>query len=179
MAIVVENGTGLPNAQSYAAVASADTYFTAHLHPGDWLTLEPTRKEAALIMATQRLDATVTWKGTRLKGDQALGWPREGVTLADGTPVLSSVVPARVAYATFELAKWLVGGDRDAATTTAAVKREKVDVLEVEYFEAARAPIVPEVALRMIAELIASEAEQNAGGNPNVGTAQSFTRRRA
>jgi hypothetical protein len=77
MAIVVEDGTGLPNSVSYASVAEADAYFLAK---GNlvWAALTNAAKEVALVNATDYIDTR--WfhalPGTRPNETQALEFPR-------------------------------------------------------------------------------------------------------
>ena len=132
MAFVPETGAGLSNSNSYSTVAQADSYF-ADRGNADWAALTTTAKEQALIKATDFLEATYrsAWKGYRVSGTQALSWPRVDV-VADGFPIPANIVPLPVTYACAELAI------RSTTTTLLAdqgqqVKREKVDVLEVEY----------------------------------------------
>lgn len=132
MAFVPETGAGLSNSNSYASVAQADSYF-ADRGNADWAALDTTAKQQALIKATDFLEATYrsAWKGFRVSSTQALSWPRVEV-VADGFPIPSSIVPLPVVYSCAELAI------RSTTTTLLAdqgqqVKREKVDVLEVEY----------------------------------------------
>ncbi len=42
MALIVEDGTGLANAESYLSVADADAYFLAHGNPSDWVDIKAT-----------------------------------------------------------------------------------------------------------------------------------------
>ena len=132
MAFVPETGAGLSNSNSYSTVALADGYF-ADRGNADWAALDTTAKQQALIKATDFLEATyrTAWKGYRVSSTQALSWPRVDV-VADGFPIPANIVPLPVAYACAELAI------RSTTTTLLAdqgqqVKREKVDVLEVEY----------------------------------------------
>ena len=132
MAFVPETGDGPSNSNSYASVAQADSYF-ADRGNADWAALDTTAKQQALIKATDFLEATYrsAWKGFRVSSTQALSWPRVEV-VADGFPIPSSIVPLPVVYSCAELAI------RSTTATLLAdqgqqVKREKVDVLEVEY----------------------------------------------
>lgn len=132
MAFVPETGAGLSNSNSYASVAQADGYF-ADRGNTEWAALTTTEKEQALIKATDFLEATYrsAWKGYRVTATQALSWPRVDVT-ADSFPIPANIVPLAVTYACAELAI------RATTTTLLAdqgqqVKREKVDVLEIEY----------------------------------------------
>ena len=72
MSIVVEDGTGKTDANSFASVGYADTYF------GDrqidaWTSLTSPVKEAALIKAT---DYITVWFSSQFKGVQTLNQSR-------------------------------------------------------------------------------------------------------
>lgn len=182
MAIIVEDGTGKVDAASYVSVAEADAYFSAHLYGTGWTGATTQQKEAALVMATRGIDAGMEFKGSQIGLGQALEWPRVGVVIPgermDGEPVSivtgsenvrrgqaleipPNVIPRRLKDAVCEFSRFLLAGDRDAAADTAAVKREKVDVIEVEYSTGSRPDIIPESVLRMLRPfaLVASDRE--------------------
>ncbi len=108
--LIVEDGTGKPDANSYASVAEADAYHEAQLHALAWEAATVPVKEKALAMATRTLDAMVQWTGTRATATQALAWPRKG-TVLDGLPIPENVVPNPVKQAASELARLLIAGD--------------------------------------------------------------------
>lgn len=117
MALIVEDGTGMPNSESYASVAEADSYF-ANRGNDAWADLDTGQKEVALRLATDYMlqNYRQSWKGTRVKGtlDQALDWPRHSVYTDDITVtqryagsrflVPSDIVPKEVKHACIELA---------------------------------------------------------------------------
>ncbi len=76
MSLIVEDGTGLANAESYVSVADCDTYHTAN-NNATW-TGTTAVKEAALRAATRYLDGNYRsrWIGSRQSQTQALEWPR-------------------------------------------------------------------------------------------------------
>ena len=79
MSLIVEDGTGRADAESYASVSVADAYHTARGNTA-WAALATTAlKEAALRKATDYLGQTygLRWKGYRMTTTQALDWPRE------------------------------------------------------------------------------------------------------
>jgi len=81
MAIVVENGTGLADAQCYCDVAYLDAYLTERGLPHGHNTAD---KEAALVIAAKDwLDGEHTFKGEQLTATQALQFPRVDVGLPD------------------------------------------------------------------------------------------------
>lgn len=102
MAIIVEDGTGLPNAEAYISTTDADTY---HSNRGNaaWAALGAPAKEAALRQATDFMGAALRWSGVRATAIQALDWPRTGTEL-NGFPVAANVVPEPVRRACAELA---------------------------------------------------------------------------
>lgn len=73
--IVVEDGSGLPNSNSYASIDEATTYC---LDRGfnEWATATPDQRSAALIRATDYIDATYLFKSVPLSDTQALACPR-------------------------------------------------------------------------------------------------------
>lgn len=103
MAIVVEDGTGKSDAQSYLSVADADAYFTARSITA-W-TGSDSVKEAALIAATEYID--IRW-GEFLKGYlefpdvQALLFPRLNIYDSEGRALTG--IPQRLERATAEYA---------------------------------------------------------------------------
>ncbi|AEP08893.1 DnaT-like ssDNA-binding protein [Micavibrio aeruginosavorus] len=126
MAFVVEDGTGLPDANSYASVAEADAYHTDRGNAA-W-TGSNSVKQAALVRATDYVEQAYAgrWKGCALTEEQALSFPRD-----------EAVVPAKLKQAVIQLALEAIATDLNP-TQDRAVKREKVDVIEVEYMDNAR-----------------------------------------
>jgi len=133
MAFVVETGAGIPNANSYASVSASDSYVTDRGVTG-WLSLSVPAKEQALIKATDYLEATYrdAWKGGRIAAAQSLSWPRSGV-VADGFLLAANAVPLPVVYSCIEMALRAAGGETLIADQGQRVKREKIDVIEIEY----------------------------------------------
>lgn len=80
--MIVEDGTGRADADSYCSVAAADAY-NAAAGNASWATAQQAAKEAALVRATIALDG-YSFVGTRLTGLQTLEWPRTGAVTRDG-----------------------------------------------------------------------------------------------
>ena len=113
MALTVEDGTGLSNADSYLSEADADAYHTAHDDPSAWSGASSADKENALRLATQYLDVLygARWHGYRINSTMSLDWPRNSVVGRDGYTYLSTAVPQEVKDATAILALKVVNGD--------------------------------------------------------------------
>jgi hypothetical protein len=85
MALIVEDGTGLANAESYVSVAAATTY---HANVGNtaWAAItSDTTKEQLLRKATDYMVAQyrLQYAGCRRYSTQSLDWPRLYVPLID------------------------------------------------------------------------------------------------
>ena len=133
MALIVEDGTGKADAESLITLAAANTRHTA-LGNTAW-TGTDAAKEAALRRATIYMEQAYrsAWKGARRTIEQALSWPRYGVTV-DGFYLDSDAIPTDVANACADLALRALAGDL-SEDQTRAIKREKVGPLETEYSE--------------------------------------------
>ncbi len=71
---IVEDGTGLPNANSFVDVAFADSYFLVR-NP-QWANLCRSKKETFLVLATDYINLRYCYKYDKLKEDQSLQFPR-------------------------------------------------------------------------------------------------------
>ncbi len=150
MALVVEDGTGKSNADSFISQADADTYFTAHDAPTAWSGLSSAKKDAALLYACVTLDGNWIWDGTITVTTQALGWPRTGVEDDEGRDIDSDVIPTRVKNAQCELALLHTSSPLNSNYDRGnAISREKVGPIETSYFESAtmepRLPIIDRI----------------------------------
>lgn len=127
MALVVEDGTGLADAEAYISVADADTYFAARGN-ATWAALTTEAKEQALRLGADYMGAVYgpRWCDDRLTATQALDWPR-GV----------QGVPEAVKRANAELAVRASAGPL-LADQGAAVQSETVGPISVTYAEGAR-----------------------------------------
>ena len=131
MTLVVENGTGLSNANAYVSVADADARHTLLGNSG-W-TGDAEAKEAAIARATAYMEQAYRerWTGQRVNREQALSWPRYGVVV-DSWAVDSNIVPAEIANACAALALKALSDNLNADLTRAVV-RKKIGPMETEY----------------------------------------------
>lgn len=152
MALIVENGTGLADAESYISVADADEYLGKR---GDtaWAALTTEQKEQALRRGTDYMVQVfrMRWRGSRVNAVQALDWPRAFVQRTDfeysglnGYTTIgglyyypNNVVPPEVAKACAEMATR--GASADLLPDLGAqVTNETVGPISVSYAEGAR-----------------------------------------
>ena len=118
MALIVEDGSGKVDAESYGSVAGALVYFgnagVSSVEGAAFVAASTTRQEQALRAATQFLDSKYVgvWNGRRLTGTQRLDWPRTGVDF-DGFTQPASPLPRHLIEATYEAAaRDVVGGSQ-------------------------------------------------------------------
>ena len=135
--LVVEDGTGLSNAASYASLAEAEAYIK-DMPLGVqtlWSTLDDDVKESLLIYATRILDQRVRWHGSKAVPDSSLRWPRSYVVDRDELPVAADIVPLAVKAATAELALWFSVDGRNPFTISDSqgIQAFTVDVISITY----------------------------------------------
>lgn len=121
MSLIIENGEGLTNSESYIDVDYVDAYF---LKRGitEWATL--TNREQLIVRAMDYIENNYTYKGTKLVPTQSLQFPR----LING----ETVYPIALKNAVCELA--LKSNEEDLLQDISkSVISEKVGELEVKY----------------------------------------------
>ncbi len=104
MTIVVEDGSGKNDANAYVSVSDTDAYAILRNRTG-WAALTQAQKEASIVEASFYLDAQFIFLGTKVLANQALSWPRSGVTdTIAGTAIPNNAVPINVRRSVMELA---------------------------------------------------------------------------
>lgn len=146
MALIVEDGTGRADAESFASVAEADIYHAARGQGDAWDGADD--KEVALRLATDYLEQAFRgrWLSFRVTSTQRLSWPRAWVTMPDAPYgygswaafIPNNVVPPEVKQACMELALRAVSGALAPDLARTAVV-EKVGPIEVQYSRSAPA----------------------------------------
>jgi hypothetical protein len=133
VALVVEDGTGKADAESFITLAAATTRH-ANLGNAAWAAAATDAvREAALRRATVFMEQAYRerWQGYRRTNTQALSWPRWWVSI-DNFPVDPDSVPVEVANACADLALAALTDDLNP-TLTRGVRRKKIGPLETEY----------------------------------------------
>jgi hypothetical protein len=103
MPFLVEDGTGLPNSNSYESVAEFNDYCSLR---GLEITANynDTDKQRALIKATEYIDLVKNFKGRRLLSTQALKFPRAYLKDPEFCGVYIEGIPSKLKYALSEYA---------------------------------------------------------------------------
>lgn len=160
MTFTVEDGTGLADANAYVSVADADSYFS--LRGNAVWTGSDAVKQAAIVQATDYLDATYRWKGAIESLTQALSFPRIGIYDPQGRDI-DSIVPQKVKDACCELAVVALSGALLGNTSNSDyVTREKVGEIEVEYSASA-----PSTTKYLLVDRLVSGLHNGSAGGAN------------
>ncbi|WP_460100066.1 DnaT-like ssDNA-binding protein [Pseudomonas sp. H3_C08] len=130
MTLIIEDGTGKPDAESYASAEDLAMYAVKF---GVVIPAEVPAQEALLRRAALAMDG-MTWKGRKSNSEQALSWPRRGVEL-DYEIKPDNYLPARIQYGQVALAAEIHTDDIDPVDQRqGAVIRERVEgAVDVEY----------------------------------------------
>lgn len=128
---IVEDSTGLPNANSLASVQDFKDYYS--LRNVNISTLTDTQIEGFLVLGTDYIVQKYDFKGSKLKDTQSLPFPRVVNN--------ETIFPTNVKYAAILLAFKSQNGSL-LADSQQQVKKEKVDVLEVEYMDGSSSEVV-------------------------------------
>jgi hypothetical protein len=129
------------SSNSYVDLTEA-TVIAANLPFGDEWAATPTEElETALIVATRWLE-TLNYTGDRCTSTQRLKWPRKGAE-CDGQVSVCTEIPYSIKEAEVILAWQYIqdpksfpgfgGSAGDSAPAGTYIKRQKIDVLEIEY----------------------------------------------
>lgn len=99
MALIVETGAGLPDADAYVTLDEADAYHAA-LGNAAWAAAEVATRETAIRRATAFLDASYSWRGRLKNQAQRRRWPRVGPRTGVGVKLTSPNGPQGEPYFT-------------------------------------------------------------------------------
>lgn len=140
--IIVEDGTGVANANSFVSVEDARTYAEAR---GVEFPADDDEVASMLIRAADYLEAQeCRFQGKRTSSSQALAWPRTGVVLnCDDVP--PNVIPKSLIAAQVQLAMAIAAGFdlQPNISPQDYVTREKVGPIETEYADPVSVGIMP------------------------------------
>lgn len=163
MPLIVEDGSGIANADSYCSLAEASAY---HADRGNtlWATgMSDTEREQALRRGTEYMVQVYRdlWAGSRKTIAQSLDWPRYEVPIKDSPTGYGAFpsyyaddeVPLAVRQACAVMAFKAASGDL-APDVGTPVKREKVGPIEVEYQDGARQTVRYQVLDNMLAPFL-------------------------
>lgn len=136
MALIVEDGTGKADAESYISVSDASAYHSARGNT-TWATMSSTEMEQAIRRATDYMQQAYRgrWQGFRVTTTQALDWPRQWVPFSDAGSLVyyaNNEIPKEVKNACAELA-WKAAAGELAPDIEPRVISESVGPISTQY----------------------------------------------
>ena len=134
MALVVESGVGLADADSFISLEGARAFAAKF---GITLPADDTAAEVALRQGCQYVELQQKcFSGSRLTTTQALSWPRTGATNAYGVEYADGDMPAQLGYAqAYAAAEYAAGTDVRATDDGKSIASEEVTgAVAVSYF---------------------------------------------
>lgn len=149
--IIVEDGTGIANANSYISEAGLSTYATDR-----GVTLSGT--SAILLIQAMDYIESQDFIGDKYEASQALVWPRHGIVI-DGYDIAETTIPQLLIDALCEVAIGIDGGVNPLANLSRETVKEKVDVIEVEYSPKAFAQTILQAAETKLKKLVKSNVK--------------------
>lgn len=136
--IVVEDGSIVPGANSYVSAADLTTYAS---NRGITLVGDPS---ILLIRAMDYIES-LGYKGHKVSSAQPLQWPRYGVFI-DSYYLDADYIPVELKNGLMQTAIAVDQGNDPLAVMTQGVKRERVDVIEIEYMDgSSSSPIIKQI----------------------------------
>lgn len=158
----------------YGSVEGSIEYHTLRGN-SEWLDLETGEKSALLVKGTTILDALYAHRfpGRKTGGfNQIDQWPRTGARSKSGEVIPVDVVPVAVEMANYELSNLLLVNDglldMEVIDPNRMLKKEKIDVIETEYYKnmSATTDLLGLLPLLPIVEGILSEVLEFMGDFP-------------
>lgn len=149
--IIVEDGTIVTGANSYASVAELNAY------AADRGISIAGQADEDLIMAMDYLE-TLQYIGLKKTRDQPLQWPRSNVWI-DAYDFPDDEIPQELKIALFEVAIAVDNGNDPLKIIEPGIKRERFDVFETEYQDnAGNNNIVPAIGRALYKLLVGGSA---------------------
>lgn len=128
--LVVEDGTGKDDSNTYASLEYADNYFAVR-NNAEWAALNIGQRKASLISGAAYIDLK-NFTGQKNTLEQAMQWPRTGAKV-DGFSIESSSIPKQLKDANCEAALRASSEPLIADIEPGNITDETVDVITVTY----------------------------------------------
>lgn len=129
MALIVEDGSGVPGANSYVTLEEARAFAESR---GISFPTVDADLEVLLVNGFDFIESfSSRFQGMRTVASQATTWPRSGVVV-DGYYLDKATIPQNVKLAQIRAAEATLEMDL-MPMPSAGVVKEKIDVLEVQY----------------------------------------------
>lgn len=157
--VIVEDGSLVANANSFVTRDDVTTYCANRGYT--WSIADTNLADQAVIKGGDWLKNTlrVTYRGSLISAVQTMPWPRQDASFYRGPAIDSNVIPQCVKDAQCELAYRTFAGTnlQPDLERGGAIKSEKLDVIEVEYFDGAPPETVIQAVLGMLAPVLLTD----------------------
>lgn len=151
MSLITEDGTGLPNADSYVTLAEANAFMADDIHAsGLWDDTTDDVKEAVIRFATSAMDTHFDYPGRKVYSTGSLRWPRSGVSDLDGNSVSSASVPKEIKKASVRYAYEFLKADRVSDPESKGVSRITIDSIDIRFDKGDRPGVAPSSVVQML-----------------------------
>jgi len=165
--IIVEDGTGKADANSYVTLAEANSFFDTVPLTNTWASKTDDQKTRLCIAATRMLDACFSWTGFKINATMALQWPRNlsrdpnvyaGVFYRNPNTFLGqyydpSKIPAQIKNATCQLIISLLDPADDRTGDRQGIGIDSFEVYEgvkVKFDARYSRPVIPDFIATML-----------------------------
>ncbi len=129
MTLIVENGTGVTNANSYVSVSDHVAYCAAY-----GVTVTNSQAEINLRKFMDYIESLNGYKGCKTIKEQVLRFPRKNMYI-DGVLIASNAIPWQLPKAQNEGALCIANGVDKLAVRTIPIKSEKFGPFETTYMD--------------------------------------------
>jgi len=153
--LIKEDGSIVSDANSYADLDDANTYFSTRLNSTSFVSETDDNKAIALIQATRAIDNYLTHKGYKVLDDQSLEYPRIGYRdLNQNVNQYNYIFPAlKLKEATCELAIYMLDDDRLVSDSMNGIKSIKVaGSIEIQTTDKTEDLIIPNHVFRILSK---------------------------
>lgn len=144
MAVIVEDGTGVLNANSYGNEDGLNVYAKAI-----GVVLEGS-KTTLLLQAMQWLD-NQPFIGIKATKEQSLQWPRLNVVI-DGFDYASTDIPQQLINLQYEVAVSIFAGNDPLAEQEQKVKEETIGPIKTVYMDGDDGPVQVSASISMMVD---------------------------
>lgn len=161
MPLIVEDGTGKVDAQTFANETAVSTYWTLRGGNPTWTSASPTEQAAGCVIATDFLamEQLHNFRGVH-HPTARLPWPRIGATVRHGPAIAENTIPWQVPEAVCLLAPRAIAAMRDGtslmppAERGGGVKSESGAGFSTTYFDNAPAYTVQQDVIALLTPLL-------------------------
>lgn len=152
MPLIIEDGTIVPNANSYITIAEYNDWANVRFGTRDTAPAADEDAEALILRAMDYFEAQ-SFTGQKTDSTQPLQWPRAWVTI-DRYAIDANTIPTEVKRSIFELTYAEEIGESKLAITERQTKKEKIGSIEVEYSDGSGArnfnPAIPAAMKKLL-----------------------------